>query len=184
MLKKITLCFVLMIVLVPSIQAQAQLMTYLVGPGDVLEVSVWRDETLSRELIVPPDGMLSFPLIGDVLVTGMSVSQVREVIRKRLGEYVPDASVAVILKSVSLEAYVIGQVNNPGAFPITMETRVMHLLSMARGMTPFASERDVHILRHTNNVIEKIPFNYRDVVRGANLEQNILIRRGDVIVVP
>jgi polysaccharide biosynthesis/export protein len=163
--------------------AQAQF--YSVGPGDVLEISVWRDETLSRELVVPPDGMLSFPLIGDVLVTGMTVAQIREAIRKKLSEYVPDASVTVILKTInSFRAYVIGQVKSPGTFPITMETRVMHLLSMAQGLTPFASERDIHILRHRNDKIEKIPFNYRDVVRGTNLEQNILLDRGDVIVVP
>ena len=186
MQKKIQICLmIVMLMAVCAPSAQAQVVSYLVGPGDVLEVSVWRDETLSRELIVPPDGMLSFPLIGDVLVTGMSVAHVREVIRKKLIEYVPDASVTVILKNInSLTAYVIGQVNNPGTFPITMETRVMHLLSMARGLTPFASERDIHILRHRDNKIEKIPFNYRDVVRGANLEQNILLNRGDVVVVP
>ena len=186
MLKKIQFCLmIVMLMTVCASLAQAQVMSYLVGPGDVLEISVWRDETLSRELVVPPDGMLSFPLIGDVLVTGMTVAQVRDVIRNRLVEYVPDASVTVILKTInSLRAYVIGQVKNPGTFAITMETRVMHLLSMAQGLTPFASERDIHILRHTNNTVEKIPFNYRDVVRGSNLEQNILLRSGDVIVVP
>ena len=163
--------------------AQAQF--YSIGPGDVLEISVWRDESLSRELVVPPDGMLSFPLIEDLLVTGMTIAQIRELIRQKLSEFVPDASVTVILKNInSLRAYVIGQVKNPGTFPITMETRVMHLLSMAQGLTPFASERDIHVLRHTNNTIEKIPFNYRDVLRGSNLEQNILLRRGDVVVVP
>ena len=184
MLKRILVCFIVSMVMticVPLAQAQF----YRVGPGDILEISVWRDETLSRELVVPPDGMLAFPLIEDVLVTGMTVTEIREAIRKKLSDYVPDASVTVILKSInSLRAYVIGQVKSPGTFAITMETRVMHLLSMAQGLTPFASERDVHILRHSNNRIEKIPFNYRDVVRGANLEQNILLIRGDVIVVP
>ena len=184
MLKKISVCFIfsmVMAICVPLAQAQF----YRVGPGDILEISVWRDETLSRELIVPPDGMLAFPLIGDVLVAGMTVTEIREAVRKKLSEYVPDASVTVIIKTInSLRAYVIGQVKNPGTFPITMETRVMHLLSMAQGLTPFASERDIHVLRHTNNAIEKIPFNYRDVVRGSNLEQNILLRGGDVIVVP
>jgi polysaccharide biosynthesis/export protein len=158
---------------------------YLVGPGDVLEISVWRDETLSRELIVPPDGMLSFPLIGDVKVAGMAVTEIREVIRTSLSEYVPDASVSVILKTInSLKAYVIGQVKNPGAFPITMETRVMHVLSMAQGLTPFASDRDIHVLRHNGDAVEKIRFDYREVLRGNNLEQNIVLRSGDVIVVP
>jgi polysaccharide biosynthesis/export protein len=158
---------------------------YLVGPGDVLEISVWRDETLSRELIVPPDGMLSFPLIGDIKVAGKAVAEIREMIRTSLSEYVPDASVSVILKTInSLRAYVIGQVKNPGAFPITMETRVMHVLSMAQGLTPFASDRDIHVLRHRGDTVEKIRFDYREVLRGNNLEQNILLRSGDVVVVP
>ena len=184
MLKKIQFCLMIVMLMAASAPlAQAQF--YSIGPGDVLEISVWRDESLSRELVVPPDGMLSFPLIEDLLVTGMTIAQIRELIRQKLSEFVPDASVTVILKNInSLRAYVIGQVKNPGTFPITMETRVMHLLSMAQGLTPFASERDIHVLRHTNNTIEKIPVNYRDVLRGSNLEQNILLRRGDVVVVP
>jgi polysaccharide export outer membrane protein len=159
--------------------------SYHVGPGDVLEISVWRDETLSRELIVPPDGILSYPLIGDVNVVSMSVAEIREVIKKKLTDYIPDASVSVILKKiVSLNAYVIGQVKNPGVFQITMETRVMHLLSMAQGLTPFASERDIHILRQKNNKIEKIHFDYKEVLKGNNLEQDILMQRGDILVVP
>jgi polysaccharide biosynthesis/export protein len=184
MLKKLFLsCFVFFIM--TGVCAAKNPEFYLVGPGDVLEISVWRDETLSRELIVPPDGMLSFPLIGDVKVAGMAVAEIREAIRTRLSEYVPDASVSVILKTInSLRAYVIGQVKNPGAFPITMETRVMHVLSMAQGLTPFASDRDIHVLRHKGDAVEKIRFDYREVLRGNNLEQNIVLRSGDVIVVP
>lgn len=159
--------------------------SYHVGPGDVLEISVWRDETLSRELIVPPDGVLSFPLIGDVNVASMSVAEIREVIKKALAEYVPDASVTVMIKQInSLNVYVIGQVKNPGVFAITMDTRVMHLLSMAKGLTPFAAERDIHILRDKNNIIEKIPFDYKEVLKGQNLKQDIRLQRGDIVVVP
>ena len=158
---------------------------YQVGPGDVLEISVWRDDTLSRELIVPPDGILSFPLIGDVDVANMSVGQIRSAIKKKLAEYVPDAAVSVMLKQInSLRAYVIGQVKDPGVYPITMDTRVMQLLSMANGLTPFAAERDIHILRNKNKTIEKISFDYKAVLKGNNLEQDILLQRGDVIVVP
>jgi polysaccharide biosynthesis/export protein len=184
MLKKITVQFFVFL-MTAGVCVAAQAESYRVGPGDVLEISVWRDETLSRELIVPPDGVLSFPLIGDVKVAGMAVPEIRETIRQKLTEYVPDASVTVILKTInSLRAYVIGQVKNPGTFPITLETRVMHLLSMAQGLTPFASERDIHVLRHSGDKVEKIPFNYREVVRGNQLEQNILLRSGDVVVVP
>ena len=184
MFKKISLSLCIFLMLAGSCAA-AQAELFRVGPGDVLEISVWRDETLSRELIVPPDGVLSFPLIGDVNVAGMTVGEIREIVRKKLSVYVPDASLTVILKTInSLRAYVIGQVKNPGTFQITMETRVMHLLSMAQGLTPFASEQDIHVLRHRDDKIEKIRFNYKDVLRGNNLEQNILLKSGDVIVVP
>ena len=91
----------------------------------------------------------------------------------------------VMLKNInSLNAYVIGQVKNPGAFAITMETRVMHLLAMAKGLTPFAAERDIHILRNKNGKVEKIPFDYKQVLKGENLEQDVLLQRGDILVVP
>lgn len=184
MLKKRSMFFFIFMTILafsPLVHAES----YYVGPGDLLEISVWRDETLSRELIVPPDGILSFPLIGDVNVASMSVAEIRMAIKKKLAEYVPDASVTVMLKQTnSLNVYVIGQVKNPGVFPITMETRVMHLLSMAKGLTPFAAERDIHILRNKNNKIVKIPFDYKDVLKGNNLEQDILLQRGDIVVVP
>ena len=159
--------------------------SFYVGPGDILEISVWRDENLSRELVITPDSMLSYPLIGDVNVANMSVAEIRKVITKKLSEYIPDASVAVVVKQInSLKAYVIGQVKNPGVFPITLETRVMQVLAMAQGLTPFASERDIHILRYKDNTTQKIGFDYKEVLKGNNLEQDILLKRGDVIVVP
>jgi polysaccharide export outer membrane protein len=163
----------------------ARAVSYHVGPGDVIEVSVWRDENLSRELVITPDNILSYPLIGDVNVANMSVADIRAVVAKRLTEYVPNASVAVIVKQInSLKAYVIGQVKAPGAYAITMDTRVMQVLAMANGLTPFAAERDIHILRYTKEGIQKIGFDYKAVLKGENLEQDILLKRGDVIVVP
>ncbi len=170
-------------ILAGSIAAYAQ--SFHVGPGDVLEISVWRDENLSRELVVTPDSILSFPLIGDVYVADMSVADIRKVVTKKLAEYVPDASVSVILKEInSLMVYVIGQVKNPGVFPITLETRVMQVLAMAKGLTAFASERDIHILRYTGNSSQKIGFDYKEVLKGNNLDQDIVLKRGDVIIVP
>ncbi len=164
---------------------QLQAESYQVGPGDLLEVSVWRDENLSRELIIPPDSIVSFPLIGDIDVRGLSVTQIRNIITKKLAEYIPDASVSVMLKEInSLNVYVIGQVKNPGVFPITLETRVMQVLSQAKGLTPFASEREIHILRYKKAGTEKIGFDYKEVLKGNKLEQDIRLQRGDVIVVP
>jgi len=158
---------------------------YAIGPGDTLEISVWRDESLSREVIVPPDGVISFPLIGDINVTGITVADLRKTVTKKLGDYVPDATVTVILKAFnSLRAYVIGKVKNPGMYPITLDTNVMQILSMAGGLNPYASEDSIHILRQIKGNTVKIPFSYGDVLKGRNLEQNITLQRGDVVVVP
>lgn len=158
---------------------------YRLGPGDILEISVWKDESLSREVIVPPDGTISFPLIGDIQVKNLTVAGLRDIVTKRLAEFVPDATVTVMLLRVnSLTAYVIGKVNKPGQFPIDLETNVMQILSMAGGLNPFASSGNILILRQEDRKTVKIPFNYKDVEKGENLAQNILLKRGDVVVVP
>ena len=174
----------LLLVSVSAIALAAE-STYQIGPGDVLEISVWKDESLSRELVVPPDGVISFPLIGDLDVKYLTVTDVRNAVTKKLSEYVPDATVSVILvKLDSLRAYVIGKVNKPSQFEITMETTVMQILSMAGGINPFADGDKIIILRQINNKTVKIPFNHDQVMKGENLQQNILIQRGDVVVVP
>lgn len=166
-------------------QAMAQGVSYSIGPGDVVEISVWKDESLSRTIIVPPDGIISFPLIGDIKTETMTVDNLRQKVSKLLAAYIPDATVTVILKELnSLKAYVIGKVNRPGQYSILMDTTVMQILSVAGGLTPYASENTIHILRRKKNITIKIPFNYSQVLKGNNLEQNIILQRGDVVVVP
>jgi len=158
---------------------------YVLSPGDYLEISVWKDESLSRELIVPPDGVISFPLIGDIDARGLTVTSLREKISEKLSEYVPDVTVTVVLnQAVSLKAYVIGKVNNPGEFPINLETTVAQVLSMAGGLNAFASEDSILIIRRQGGETVKIPFDYGELKKGRNLQQNIVIQRGDVVVVP
>jgi polysaccharide export outer membrane protein len=158
---------------------------YRIGPGDILEISVWKDESLSRKLVVPPDGIISFPLIGDIHVTHRKVKDIRNVVTKKLSEFVPDVTVTVMLLEMqSLRAYVIGKVNKPGAFPISMDTSVMQILSMSGGLNPYASSDKIIIIRRVNNTTIKIPFNYNEVKKGKNLDQNILLQRGDTVVVP
>jgi polysaccharide export outer membrane protein len=172
-------------VLLTAFDAPAAGVAYTIGPGDTLEISVWRDESLSREITVPPDGVISFPLIGDIRVIGMGVAGLRKTVTQKLSDYVPDATVTVILKSFSsLHAYVIGKVKNAGMYPITLDTNVMQILSMAGGLNAYASENSINILRQVNGGSVKIPFSYGDVLKGRNLEQNITLQRGDVIVVP
>jgi polysaccharide biosynthesis/export protein len=158
---------------------------YYIGPGDVLEISVWRDESLTRKVVVPPDGMIAFPLIGDIDVSRMTVSKLRETIAGKLSEFVPDATVTVMLSEInSLSAYVIGKVNKPGVFPIRLDTSVMQVLSMAQGLNSFASAGKIHVLRKGKDKTVKIPFDYKEVLNGENLDQNIFLKAGDVVVVP
>ncbi len=159
--------------------------SYKIGSGDVLEISVWEDKSLSHQLVVPPDGIIAFPLVGDIQATNLTVSQLRREITNRLGEFVPDATVTVMLMQInSLQAYVIGKVNKPGQFPINQNTTVMQVLAMAGGLNPFAAAGKIFILRRKNGRNIAIPFNYSEVVKGKNLEQNITLRRGDVVVIP
>jgi len=158
---------------------------YLIGAGDILEISVWKDESLSKQLVVPPDGFISFPLVGDIEVSSLTVAELRKVVTQRLKEYVPDVTVTVMLSEInSLRAYVIGKVNKPGEFPINMDTSILQILSMAGGLTPFASSGNIIVIRRENQTTIKIPFDYNEVEEGKNLEQNILLQRGDVVVVP
>ena len=158
---------------------------YHIGPGDIIEISVWKDPDLSRTLIVPPDGIISFPLIDTINVTNLTVSDLKKVVTKKLSEFIPDATVTVMLNEInSLKAYVIGKVKEPGEFPITLETNVLQILAKAGGLTPFASKGNIKILRQKESQIMEIPFDYGEVEKGKNLQQNIILKPGDVVVVP
>jgi polysaccharide export outer membrane protein len=159
--------------------------TYHIGPGDVVEISVWKDPDLSRTLVVPPDGIISFPLIDAIKVTNLTVADLKNAVTQKLSEFVPDATVTVMLTEInSLKAYVIGKVKAPGEFPITLESNVMQILAQAGGLTPFASDGNIKILRQKAGKIIQIPFDYGEIEKGKNLEQNILLQPGDVVVVP
>jgi len=159
--------------------------TYRVGPEDVLEVSVWHEDTLKKEALVRPDGGISYPLIGEVQVAGKTVLEIRDEVAKRLDRFVPDAVVSVtILKIGSQRVYVIGKVNKPGEFPVGRYVDVLQALSMAGGLTPFADSNDIRVMRRDGERQVVLPFEYGRVVRGEKLEQNIQLRAGDVVVVP
>jgi len=163
----------------------AQDSAYRIGSGDELEISVWKDPSLTRQLVVPPDGVISFPLIQDLKVSNLTVAELRDIMTKKISAYVPDANVTVILlKTPSMTASVVGKVNKPGQYPITQETDVMQILAMAGDLNPFAAGGSIVILRQEEGKSIKIPFNYNQVKKGKKLEQNIFLKRGDVVVVP
>jgi polysaccharide export outer membrane protein len=158
---------------------------YLLGPEDALEISVWKEPDLTKQLVVRPDGKISYPLIGEVQAAGLTVKQLQAAISKRLTKYVTDAHVTVILlKAQNYEVYVTGKVNRPGNFMIGRPINVMQAIAMAGGLTPFASPGSIMVLRTTDGKEEVFPFNYKEVAQGEFLEQNRTLLPGDVVVVP
>ena len=159
--------------------------TYRVGAEDVLELSVWREDALKKEVLVRPDGGISYPLIGEVQAAGKTALEIRDEVTKRLEKFIPDAVVSVtILKTGSQRIYVLGKVNKPGEFPVGRYVDVLQALSMAGGLTPFADSNAIRVVRRDGAGQVVIPFEYARVVRGDKLEQNIQLRTGDVVVVP
>jgi polysaccharide export outer membrane protein len=159
---------------------------YLLGPEDVLKVAVWKDEQLTQEMVVRPDGMITFPLIGEVAASGRTAEDVRFEITKRLTKYLPTPNVTVtVLKVQSYRIYVLGRVNKPGEYQAGHHADVLQALSMAGGLTPYAAENDIKIIRRQNGTDEMVfPFRYGDARKGRDLEQNIVLQRGDVVMVP
>lgn len=158
---------------------------YQVGPEDVLEISVWKEEGLKKEVLVRPDGGLTFPLIGEVQAVGKTTGQLRDEIALRLEKFIPDPVVSVaMLKVVGNKIYVIGKVNRPGEFVAGRYVDVIQALTMAGGLTPFASENGIKVLRKLDGKDTVFPFRYSQVKNGEDLEQNIQLKGGDVVVVP
>lgn len=163
----------------------SQSATYRIQPGDVLLVSVWREQDLQSEVLVRPDGGLSFPLAGEIQAMGHTVEEVRVAISERIGKYIPGAVVTVTIKAIGgNRIYVIGKVNRPGEYPFSRPIDVMQALSLAGGTTPYAALNDIRILRRENGQQTSISFRYADVERGHDLSQNIELHSGDTVVVP
>ena len=158
---------------------------YAIQPGDLLEISVWREDNLQREVAVQPDGRISFPLVGVIDAAGSTVDEVQVRVAERLAQYIPDPVVTVSIKEiVGNRVYVLGQVANPGQFVMNQTIDVVQALALAGGTTPFAELNDIKILRRNGNRQTLIEFRYADIARGRNLEQNIILQSGDVIIVP
>jgi polysaccharide export outer membrane protein len=158
---------------------------YLIGPEDVLDISVWKEDALKKESLVRPDGGISFPLVGDLQASGKTTEEVRLEITDRLKKYIADPVVSVsILKASNYKIYVIGRVNKPGDFTSGRAIDVLQALSMAGGLTPFASDSDIHVVRKLAGRELNIPFDYNNIQRGEHLDQNIILKSGDVVVVP
>lgn len=164
----------------------AQDTVYRINSGDVLEISVWKEEGMEREVLVLPDGTISFPLAGHLKAAGLSPKEVQESITEKLVEYLPDSPVTVTVRETSGNRFfVVGQVNNPGQFLMSHQIDVAQALSLAQGLTAFGDENDIVILRRSEDGVQiAIPFDFSDIQDGENLESNILLQSGDIVIVP
>ena len=167
----------------PAFESDA---SYLLQPGDVVEISVWKEENLKKELLVRPDGGLTFPLAGDLKVAGHTTVEVEREIEARLTKYFADVTVNVaVLQINGNQVYVVGKVNKPGVYKFDRAVDVMQALSLAGGTTEFAGVDDIRIIRRGADGRQKVfTFAYSDVARGRRLEQNIVLQSGDTLVVP
>ncbi len=164
---------------------QASGLEYRIGPEDVLHISVWKEPDLDRKVLVRPDGGVSFPLVGDIQVSGRTPLEVQDEIRSRLQRYVPDAEVTVSADTISgYTVFVLGEVNKPGQFTLGRYVDVVQALTLAGGTTPYASERSIQVLRRQDGREVTYKFDFRDIKRGRDLSQNIILQSGDVVVVP
>lgn len=159
---------------------------YIIGPGDVLDISLWRDDALTRpQVVVLADGKISFPLVGEVVAAGKTVAELKKDISSKLVDYVPEPVLSIEVKQAnSMLVYVIGRVNNQNRFPVNANITVLQALSIAGGLNIFASRNKIKIFRQEGGRTLILPFKYDEVVEGKNIEQNITLKRGDVIVVP
>jgi polysaccharide biosynthesis/export protein len=158
---------------------------YLIGAGDVLAISIWKEDALTQDVVVRPDGKIVFPLIGSIVVTGKSPEAVKAELAKKIKSFVPDPILTVSVRQInSLMIYVVGKVNQPGRFVLNTNVNVLQALAMAGGVNSFANEGKIKIFRETPKGTHVYQFDYGDVSKGKHLEQNIGLVRGDVIVVP
>ncbi len=159
--------------------------SYKIGAQDVLSISVWKDPELTQTVPVRPDGKISMPLLNDVQAAGLTPNELRDNITEALKKYVADPVVTVIVTQInSQRVYITGEVTHPGAFPLMPGTTILQALSSAGGFTNFANTKKIYMFRMVNGKRVDFPFNYKDVIDGKKLDENVVLQAGDTIVVP
>ena len=159
---------------------------FIIGKGDVLAVNVWKDAEVSRVVPVRPDGRISVPLIGELQASGQTVKQLEAEIRTKLKDYVSEPEVTVIVQEIKSQKFnVLGMVMRPGSYTLTKPMSVIDAIALAGGFRDFAKQKDIYVLRPVpDGTPKRLPFNYKDVVKGRNSAQNIELESNDTIVVP
>ncbi len=165
--------------------AYSEVGSYVIGAGDLLSISVWKEEGLQKEVLVKPDGYITFPLVGDIKAGGTNTKLLTKLLADKLNAFIPNPNVTVgVLQSASNRIYVIGQVNKPGQFVTLQYMDVLQALTLAGGLTPYADSDNIKILRRSEEGKEIFEFDYDDVVSGEGMDMNIMLKPGDTVVVP
>jgi polysaccharide export outer membrane protein len=158
---------------------------YVIGSDDVLEVKFWKDATLSREVIVRPDGKIALELLSELQAAGLTPQELQGAILTEAEKKMVEPNVTVIVKQInSRRVFITGMVEKPGVYPITSTMTVLQLISIAGGLKDFAKKKDIVVMRQDKGAPLAYPFNYDDILKGRRLGQNILLRPGDTVVVP
>jgi polysaccharide export outer membrane protein len=158
---------------------------YVIGPEDVLTIVFWRDKDLSGDVVVRPDGKISLPLLNDVIAAGYTPEELRAQLVKSATKFLEDPNATVVVKEIhSRKIFVTGQVGKPGSYPLTGEMNVLQAIAHVGGLLEYADAKNIVVLRNESGQERRFKFNYKDVVRGKNVQQNIELKPGDTIVVP
>ena len=158
---------------------------YVVGPGDVLAIVFWRENDMSVEVVVRPDGRISVPLLYDVEAAGLAPEQLRLKLITAAQRVVQDPNVTVVVKQInSRRVFITGQVGKPGPYPLLASMNVLQLISTAGGLLEYADGKNIVVMRTEKGQSTNFKFNYKDVAAGKNLKQNIELKPGDTVVVP
>ena len=159
---------------------------YVIGPEDVLSVTFWRDADMTRdEIPVRPDGRITLPLLGDITAAGLTPEQLKAEIEKAAAKFQKEPSVTVAVRQInSRKVFITGNVANPNTYPLTGPRTVAQIIALAGGLTEYADKKNIRIMRTENGQQKSFKFNYSDFAKGKNLAQNIVLKPGDVIVVP
>jgi polysaccharide export outer membrane protein len=158
--------------------------TYVIGPEDVLDIYVWKETDLSRRVPVRMDGKISLPLVGEIQAAGLTPQQLKQQLINKLKDYVDIPNVTVTVMEVnSFKVYVTGQVSKPGVFTLRSETTILQIIPMAGGFTQWANERKIILVRKEQGQDKKYIINYKKIISGEDLSQNLVLKSGDTIIV-
>ena len=158
---------------------------FVIGAEDILTIVYWKDKDMTTEAQVRPDGRIALPLLNDVHAAGLTPEQLREKLTEESKKYMEDPNITVVVRQInSRKVFITGEVNKPGPYPLTSQTSVMQLLAMAGGLREYANSKKIVIMRTENGKQISLMFNYKDVIAGKNLKQNVELKPGDTVVVP